>query len=189
MAALYATKGYGQVEPNRLTGIVSADMESQAPAYTDLTGAGTPIKALENGMFLCVVVDTAHNSPMGRVAVLPGAAPETATPYLVFSERKQYRDTEGYSDFVDLAADKADGLLFPRLIGMKPDSDVFTTNTINAAAGTLTVGTVLYVGDDGYLTATAGKNINYQFTVTKVYTMPDGQPGVKLQASYLPASA
>lgn len=183
MAAQFATKGYGQVEPNRLTAMVDANMESQAPAYEDET-ADTPIAELENGMFLCVIADTSETSPMGRIAVLPGAAPATATPYMVYSERKIYDERLGYSDFVDRAIDKVDGTLYPRLFGMTPDSDVYTTNTINEATDSLAVGDILYVGDDGYLSTTKGTNTNYEFHVVRVYTLPDGQPAVKLQAKH-----
>lgn len=181
MAATFVTKGFGQVEANRLTGIVSGIMESQAPAYTT-AGATTPIAELENGMFLCTIPDTTGRSPMGRIAVLPGAAPATVTPLLVYSEKKIYDERLGYCDFVDKASDKVDGTLYPKLVGIVPESDVFTTNTINAAAGSLAVGDQLFVGNDGYLTETAGTNTAISFLVTKVYTMPDGQPGVKLMA-------
>lgn len=180
MPATFATKGYGQVEPNRLSGITFGNIEAQAPAYED-DGATSPIDELENGQFLCVIYDASETTPMGRIAVLPGAAPATAMPYLVFSERKQYDEREGYADFVDKAADKVDGLLYPRLVGLTPDSCVWTTNTINEAVNSLAVGDVLYVGDDGYLAKAKGKNTNYEFHVVKVYTMPDGQPGVKVQ--------
>ena len=57
--------------------------------------------------------------------------------------------------------------------------DIFTTNTINEA--TLILGDELVVGDDGYLTKTAGDNAGtMKWQVVKVYTMPDGQPGVKI---------
>ena len=172
---------YGQVEANRLSGITFGYIEAQAPAYED-AGAETPIAELENGMFLCVIADTNDKSPMGRIAVLPGAAPATAKPYLVYSEKKLYGEREGYSDFVDRAAKKVDGILYPKLIGIVPDNDVFTTNTINETPDSLNEGDVLYVGNDGYLTKTKGTNTTYQFVVTKVYTMPDGQPGVKLMS-------
>ena len=181
-ATFVKTEGkYGQVEANRLSGITFGYIEAQAPAYED-AGAATPIAELENGMFLCVIPDTTETSPMGRIAVQPGAAPATAKPYLVYSEKKLYDERMGYSDFVDRAADKVDGLLYPKLIGLVPDNDAFTTNTINEEPDSLAVGDVLYVGDDGYLTKTKGTNTTYQFEVTKVYTMPDGQPGVKLMS-------
>lgn len=180
MPAKYVQRGYGQVEANRLTGITYGDIEGQAPAYEDVT-AQTPIAELENGQFLCVIPDTSETSPMGRIAVLPGVAPATAQPMLVFSEKKLYDERMGYSDYVDKAADKVDGLLYPRLISVSPDTCVFTTNTINEEPDSLNVGDVLYVGDDGYMAKTAGKNTCYQMEVVRKYTMPDGQPAVKLQ--------
>ena len=58
--------------------------------------------------------------------------------------------------------------------------DIMTTNTINEEE--LSVGDILVVGDDGYLTKTAGANAgNMKWVVSKVYTMPDNQPGVKVQ--------
>lgn len=184
MPAQFVTKGYGQVEPNRLSGITFGNIEAQAPAYED-AAATTPIEELENGMFLCVIPDTTETSPMGRIAVFPGEAPETSAPYLVFSEKKIYDERMGYSDFVDKAADKVDGLLYPRLVGITPDSCVFTTNTINEAAESLVVGDVLKIGDDGYMSKAGGKNTMYQFEVVRVYTLPDGQPAVKVQAKWL----
>lgn len=178
---------YGQVEPNRLTAMVNGEMESQAPAYTDAS-AGTAIPELENGMFLCVIADENNKSPMGRIAVLPAAAPANAVPMLVYSEKKIYDERKGYADFVDVAAEKVDGVLYPRLFRCTPDVDVFTTNTVNADKGTLEVGDILYVGDDGYLTETAATNTTIQFAVTKVYTMPDGQPGVKLLCQRKPGA-
>ena len=57
--------------------------------------------------------------------------------------------------------------------------DIFTTNTINET--TLVLGDELVVGDDGYLTKTAGENAGtMKWQVVKVYTMPDGQPGAKI---------
>ena len=57
--------------------------------------------------------------------------------------------------------------------------DIFTTNTVKAE--TLSVGTPLYVGADGYLATTkveASGEMVWQ--VVKVYTMPDGQKGAKI---------
>ena len=57
--------------------------------------------------------------------------------------------------------------------------DLFTTNTVNET--TLALGDILYVGDDGYLTKTAGTNSGtMQWQVVKVYTLADRQPAVKV---------
>lgn len=61
--------------------------------------------------------------------------------------------------------------------------DHWTTNTIMAEPGSLKVGDTLKIGEDGYLTAGAGAggDMDPTFAVVKVYTMPDLQPGVKVQ--------
>lgn len=57
--------------------------------------------------------------------------------------------------------------------------DIFTTNTIKDA--TVALGNKLTVGTDGYLAvASAPAATDMVWKVVKVYTMPDGQPGVKL---------
>ena len=68
--------------------------------------------------------------------------------------------------------------MVPRVFGTVV-GDIFTTNTIKET--TLAVGNKLTVGSDGYLTttgATAATSDVWQ--VVKVYTMPDGQKGVKI---------
>lgn len=181
MPAKYVQRGYGQVEPNRLSGITFGHIEAQAPAYED-ADASTPIAELENGMLLCVIPDTSETSPLGRIAVLPGEAPASAIPMLVFSEKKMYDERMGYCDFVDKAADKVDGTLYPRLVGLTADTCVWTTNTIDEESDSLEVGDILYVGDNGYMSKTPGKNTHFQFEVVRKYTMPDGQPAVKVMA-------
>ena len=59
-------------------------------------------------------------------------------------------------------------------------------NTIKAEAGSLSVGDQLKIDTDGYLTKDEGKTAtggdeDPKFVVVKVYTMPDLQPGVKVQ--------
>ena len=57
--------------------------------------------------------------------------------------------------------------------------DIYTTNTINEEA--LAVEDELVVGDDGYLTKTAGTNAgSMKWQVVKLYTLPDRQKAVKI---------
>ena len=57
--------------------------------------------------------------------------------------------------------------------------DIYTTNCVNETE--LAVADELVVGDDGYLTKTAGENAGtMKWQVVKVYTMPDRQKGVKI---------
>lgn len=61
--------------------------------------------------------------------------------------------------------------------------DIWTTNTVMAEAGSLSVGTLLKIGENGYLEAGAGAggDLDPIFVVDKVYTTPDMQPGVKVR--------
>ena len=64
--------------------------------------------------------------------------------------------------------------------------DIWTTNTIVADAASLKVGDMLKINENGYLTKDAensakGGDTDPRFAVVKVYTMPDLQPGVKVQ--------
>lgn len=75
--------------------------------------------------------------------------------------------------------------MVPRVIAV-PNGDIWTTNTIKAEAGSLRVGDQLKIGTDGYLTkdkdkTAIGGDEDPKFVVVKVYTMPDLQPGVKVQ--------
>jgi hypothetical protein len=58
--------------------------------------------------------------------------------------------------------------------------DIYTTNTINADASEVTVGTLLTPGDNGYLTVAGEDATDFVWQVVKVYTVPDGQPGAKI---------
>lgn len=76
--------------------------------------------------------------------------------------------------------------MVPRLF-MTEIGDIMTTNTIKLAQGTtaLSVGDTLVIGTtDGILTDEDDADVlaaaEQIWTVSKVYTMPDGQPGVKV---------
>lgn len=77
-------------------------------------------------------------------------------------------------------------VMVPRVIKINV-GDIWTTNTIKADAGSLAVGDMLKIDPtDGYLTedtgsTAAGGDLDPKFAVVKVYTMPDLQPGVKIQ--------
>ena len=76
----------------------------------------------------------------------------------------------------------ANGIMVPRVFKTH-EGDIFTTNTINAEPGSLTLGDFLQVGADGYL-AFAGKNMSgltgMVWQVVKVYNLGDLQPAVKV---------
>lgn len=78
-------------------------------------------------------------------------------------------------------AEGANGIMVPRVFKTH-EGDIFTTNTINAEPGALTLGEFLKVGAEGYLES-AGKNMpasGMVWQVVKVYNLGDLQPAVKV---------
>ena len=181
MAITMKRKGYGQVEPNHLSGIVTGQIYAQLPAGS-YSGEGdkktfTPIEQLEQGQF-------AKYDYAAGVVNFDGEGEFM----LVYNEEKLYDERrQSHKDFVYKVEDFTDKKLFPRLIKTNV-GDIFTTNTFIAnttgpdaevTGPSLTVGDKLYVGANGFLTTTSGDGP--VFKVVKEYTMPDGQPGVKIQ--------
>jgi hypothetical protein len=99
------------------------------------------------------------------------------------------KSTGGSDSYIKWVESLEYGLAMPSGTKMTPRvlkvevGDIFTTNTIKADASSLAVGDTLKIGEDGYLVAgegAAGGDADPIFSVAKVYTMPDLQPGVKL---------
>ena len=165
-------RGFGQVEPNHLTGIVDGSIYAQLPVNTETMGT-----VIEQGRF------AKYDYANGKVD-LTGAGPWL----MIYNEEKLYDERyQSHKDFAMIAKNYTDGEIVPRLIEI-PVGDIFTTNTFGAntdkeaevAGITLDQGDKVYVGTDGYLTTEVNAD-GPVFQVVKVYTMPDGQPGVKLQ--------
>ena len=196
MSIVMKRKGYGQVEPNHLSGIVTGQIYAQLPtAYTKTTSNGvttyTGITQLEQGQF------AKYDYAAGKVNFTGNGE-----FMLVYNEEKLYDERKWHhKDFVYKIEDFTDEQIYPRLIRTYV-GDIMTTNTIevantsdNAEVGTveLTKGNYLTISDTGFLTlATTGEGVNATaattmpasgivWQVVKEYTMPDGQPGVKIQ--------
>ena len=74
------------------------------------------------------------------------------------------------------------GIMVPRVFKTH-EGDIFTTNTIKAAAGSLTLGQFLQIGGDGYLAPAGGNGMpssGMVWQVVKVYNLGDLQPAVKV---------
>ena len=163
--------GFGQVEPNHL----SAQRNGQV--YASLPCAKS-IKVLENGQF--VKYDMAN----GEVN-FTGAGEWM----LVMNEVKLYDDAwrESYKDFALQADNFTGGVMAPRVFKTMP-GDIYTTNCLEGAntSGKATftgseeieVGTELKINANGFLSTVGTSDIVFQ--VVKIYTMPDGQQGVKV---------
>lgn len=196
MALVMKRKGYGQVEPNHLSGIVTGQIYAQLPAaYTKTESNGTVtysgITQLEQGQF------AKYDYAAGKVNFTGDGE-----FMLVYNEEKLYDERkQSHKDFVYRIKDFTDEQMYPRLIRTYV-GDIMTTNTISVAntaddaeVGTtsVSVGNYLTVNSNGFLDlATTGEGSNATaatalpssgmvWKVVKEYTMPDGQPGIKIQ--------
>lgn len=168
----FERKGYGQVEPNHLSAQRTGQIYAQRPCADGMT-------QLENGQFVKYTVVSGE-----EVVAIDASAP--GEWMLVYNEEKLYDERhQMHKDFVFKAADFYDGKMYPRVFRVEV-GDIFTTNCFDAAATaidgvtsmtTLVAGDKLAVNAQGFLT----KNTSGDYMVVKVYTMPDGQEGVKVQ--------
>lgn len=215
--------GFGQVEPNQLSGIKTGQIYASLPLKKDVT-------ILQNGEFMF------YNYLEGAVTGTDtaGKAPE---PYLVYNEIKIYEDWLSYKDFAmmrvgdnyvtnpamigRLTSANADGTVYGdgstttgvdpsvtytngdnetvtkvghteygyRMDGIAPRlvktnvGDIFTTNMV-ATGVEYAVGDILAPKATSRNTMELDKTGDtdlMKWVVVKVYTMPDGQPGLKIQ--------
>jgi len=180
--------GFGQVEPNHLSGIVEGKIYAQYPADTTEMG-----KILEQGRF------AKYDGSKNQVN-LSGAS----AWMMIYNEEKLPDERkQNHKDFALNTADYTYGEITPRLIKIEV-GDIFTTNTIDMAGdmdadavnaltdstetaipfSTIAIGSKMYIGDNGYLSPTKG-SVPEEFEVIKpfartVANLPDLQPAVKL---------
>lgn len=190
--ALFARKGYGQVEPNQLSAQKTGQIYASLPLASN-------VDVLQNGEFMY------YDYKSGTVT-----ADGVGEPMLVFNEVKLYEPfwQTSYKDFAMIrvgdnyvtsrpatagygggaetegaasaAGYRMDGIA-PRLFKTNV-GDVFTTNMVKT-------GVEYHVGDVLTPVKNSATNTlqlevgtgNIEFVVAKVYTMPDGQDGLKLQ--------
>lgn len=165
--------GFGQVEPNHLSAQGNRQIYAQLPLDSS-------INILENGQFM------KYDYANGKV----GLTGNVAEYFLVFNEAKVYNAGESYKDFAMIKSNYADQEIYPRLFKTNV-GDIYTTNCIGAANSSKDAeyaGIDLDVGDKlkvdtatGYLVKDNAVSTGMIWQVVKVYTMPDDQPGVKLQ--------
>ena len=163
MAITFNRIGYGQVEPNHLSAPRDGRVYAQLPAATGIT-------ILENGMFV------KYDYAAGEVNFTGDGA-----WMLVYNEEKLYDERhQMHRDWAQKVEDSYDGKIYPRVFGIVA-GDIFTTNTF-ANNTAVKVGDTVIPSSTGYLVV-AGKDdvSDLVFKVVKEYTLPDGQPAVKLQ--------
>lgn len=183
-------KGYGQVEPNHLSGIVTGQIYAQLPAKANTATSGQPSNAitqLEQGQF------AKYDYAAGEVNFTGDGE-----FMLVYNEEKLYDERkQHHKDFVYKVDDFTDGKIYPRLIRTYV-GDIMTTNTFEANTSDtaettgvdISEGNYLAPGTTGFLeviksSSSAVSSLSgvtgMVWKVVKIYTMPDGQQGVKIQ--------
>ena len=178
-------KGFGQVEPNHLSGIVTGQILAQLPVDTATMG-----DIIENGRF------AKYDYTKGKVNLTgPGEW------MLIYNEEKLYDERkQSHKDFAMVKTNYTDGEIVPRLISTVL-GDIYTTNCFGKAntSDLAVVDDGIEIDDSdlsavtfainkttGYLDKVGGTNdANLDkegpiFAIVKIYTMADGQPGVKL---------
>ena len=175
--------GFGQVEPNHLSAQRNGQTYASLPCRRKFDEDGKltedSITVLENGQF--AKYDYAKNE-----VNFTGAGEWM----LVMNEVKVYDDKQSYRHFALQSKNYDGGVITPRLLKTMP-GDIFTTNTFggnntdgDAKMENISVPNVeglLYVGADGFLTGTQPESYDGPvFQVVNIYTMPDGQDGVKV---------
>lgn len=186
--ALFEKIGYGQVEPNRLTGIKQGQVLADVAVKPETVEAND--NKIENGQFL------AWNPGVGLEGNLKKGEldlPVAASTYigLVYTEVKLYSEFTSNKDFALFTtapdinrisqspyydkAEVAHETVIPRLIRLTV-GDVYTTNMVE---GNPVAGDNLKLNDKGIL-AKDGTLDQIEVKVTDITTMADGQKAVKL---------
>lgn len=200
--------GFGQVEPNHLSG------QRNGKIYAQLPAAAT-INILENGQFAKYDYAAGEVNYTGEGEFMlvyneeklyEGVYRETRKDFAMIKEHytpgtDKLQEVIGVQDGEYQLAGEATlithdgygpfkGTMYPRLY--KTDiGDIITTNCFGVAntsgkaevtCGDVDVNSYLAPSETGYLTVAAEKPATGMvWKVVKVYTMPDGQPGVKIQ--------
>lgn len=195
--------GYGQVEPNQLSGIKTGQIFASLPLAKN-------VNVIQNGEFMY------YDYVSGTVSAEDSTS--VAEPMLVYNEIKIYEPWLSYKDFAMIrvgdnyvtsnaavgrvTSANVDGTVYGdgattegaeinpahteygyRMDGIAPRlvktnvGDIFTTNMVDEES--LAVGDILAPrAADGILVKDNSQSMKWQ--VVKVYTMPDFQKGVKL---------
>ena len=197
--ANFERNGYGQVEPNQLSALKTGQIYASLPLSAD-------VNVLQNGEFMyydyktgTVTADATVGEPMLVYNEVKLYEPGWQTSYKDFAMIRvgdnyvtSRRATEAYGDGATNigAADphhteygyRMDGIA-PRLLKTNA-GDIYTTNMVKTgveyAVGDLLTPVKDATSNTMVLEAAAGTE-KMLWQVAKVYTMPDGQDGLKIQ--------
>ena len=204
----FTRNGYGQVEPNQLSAQKTGQIYASLPLASDVdilqngefmyydyksgtvtaNGVGEPMLVFNEVKLYEPFWQTSYKDfAMIRVGDNYVTSRLATAGYGDGAETKGVTPNPGHSDWQ--AGYRMDGIA-PRLFKTNV-GDIFTTNMVETGASiTYTQGEVLKLkkvpkaadktGNTLVLSKT-GDIDALEFVVAKVYTMPDGQPGLKLQ--------
>ena len=203
--------GYGQVEPNQLSGIKTGQIFASLPLAKN-------VNVIQNGEFMY------YDYVSGTVSAEDSTS--VAEPMLVYNEIKIYEPWLSYKDFAMIrvgdnyvtsnaavgrvTSANVDGTVYGdgattegaeinpahteygyRMDGIAPRlvktnvGDIFTTNMVATGDNvTYAKGEILKLKKTDRNTLELTKDGDIEtvvFVIVKVYTMPDGQPGLKVQ--------
>jgi hypothetical protein len=157
MAITITRDGFGQVELNHVSAQRAGRVYAQLPA-------GDEFEQLENGQFVKYDYAAGECNLSGKGAWM-----------LVYNEEQLYDEREqNHKHWVMKPA--YDGTMYPRVYTLVV-GDIYTTNMV--VEGEYKQGDTLVPGEDGILTA--GNDGDLVLQVAKEFTLPDGQPALKLQ--------
>lgn len=194
----FTRNGYGQVEPNQLSAQKTGQIYASLPLNKD-------VQVLQNGEFMYYdyatnqVTADGQGEPMLVFNEIKLYEPFWRTSYKDFAMIRVGDNyvtsklaTAGYGDgaeTVGVNADPAHTEYGYRMDGIAPRlfktniGDIYTTNMV-ATGVEYAAGDVLKLKKTNRNTLELDKSGDIEgveFVVAKVYTMPDGQPGLKLQ--------
>ena len=196
----FTREGYGQVEPNQLSAQKTGQIYASLPLHND-------VKVLQNGEFMfydygtgTVNANATVGEPMLVFNEIKLYEPFWQTSYKDFAMIRvgdnyvtSRRATAAYGQNSDkeqaATIDPAHTEYGYRMDGIAPRlfktniGDVYTTNMVETGVE-YTQGEILTLKktDRNTLELSKTGDINtIKFIVAKVYTMPDGQPGLKIQ--------
>ena len=196
--ANFVKSGYGQVEPNQLSAQKTGQIYASLPLAVN-------VEVLQNGEFMY------YDYKSGTVTATPTLGVTTSEPMLVFNEVKLYDDRLSYADFAmirvgnNYVTSKLVGNVQDNSVAALPNTngdgyrldgfaprmlktnigDVYTTNMVKEGveyvAGDILAPVVNATSHTLVLEKITVAKPGINYVVAKVYTMPDGQPGLKLQ--------
>ena len=164
--------GYGQIEPNQLSGIKTGQIFASLPLAKN-------VNVIQNGEFMY------YDYVSGTVSAEDSTS--VAEPMLVYNEIKIYEPWLSYKDFAMIRVGDnyvTSNAAVGRVTSANVDGTVYGDGSTTGDNITYAKGEILKLKKTDRNTLELSKDGDIDtiaFAIVKVYTMPDGQPGLKVQ--------